>query len=62
MCANCSSADGCECTGGFVFASCRCEEGGDCPVCGHEAVASVITEALLAPEILSIDMLEFDSE
>jgi len=37
MCSNCDAPDGCDCTGGSLFASCLNESGSACAVCNHVA-------------------------
>jgi len=43
MCSNCDTAE-CNCEGGTISASCRCEQGERCEVCGHDPITSEASE------------------
>jgi hypothetical protein len=55
MCANCSTADVCDCTGGSALATCSCESGDPCPVCSHEPAMNLAADRDVVVEMLSPD-------
>jgi len=56
MCANCRTAEDCDCTGGSALATCSCENGYPCPVCSHEPARNVGADPDLIVEMLSPDL------
>jgi hypothetical protein len=56
MCANCRTVEGCDCMGGPALATCSCESGYPCLVCGHEPAGNVAADPNLVVEMLSPDL------
>ena len=56
MCSNCED-HGCNCTGGSVSASCRCEEGAHCPACGHNPVSQTDLLVISDPDV-GVEIIE----
>ncbi len=60
MCSNCLAPEGCDCTGGSLYASCQCEDGVACPVCKHEPATSAESQAVLVTEVVSTEITEVE--
>jgi len=63
MCSNCETSEGCNCTGGSAFPSCRCDQGEHCSACGHDAATNTASQTdllVISDPDLAADFVEFE--